>query len=459
MTEDKNIIHLFIESGPDQDRRITVPGEGGRIGRSSSNDMVLSDPSLSRFHCRVFFKPDGRLWVSDLKSTNETLVNKKPVQDLALNVGDRIEIGETILRVECNTLTGVASVREPSPSPPPPPPAPSGGAEAPAEEAAPVDIDLGFKEGKPAASSGQSKGGGRPVRWMPVVVVTLVLAILVALIYALRYVGDKGGDTAAKGGDRAPPKLQLTYEKVEAGADNIFRYYLEFDGSELSATVDDLANGRHASNTMVVDPELVKEFTRTISDSEFMSLQEEYTGLARDIHEAKDLAVTLGRKHHRVVVLNRLEPEAFKEIRLALEEFAQNELGLAALALPPEKLLELAWEAFLQAQKLYAEREVRYGNLFQAIKSFQEAEWYLETIEPKPDYYGDIVSAVEQARSDLQDRYDDLLFRSERATKLRDWDTAARHLRVISEMIPDRFDERHQKAQRKLLDVERRISN
>jgi pSer/pThr/pTyr-binding forkhead associated (FHA) protein len=64
-----------VEAGPDTGRRITVPPAGGRIGRSSQNDIELTDPSVSRFQCRVFFKPDGLLWVADLGSTNETLLN------------------------------------------------------------------------------------------------------------------------------------------------------------------------------------------------------------------------------------------------------------------------------------------------------------------------------------------------------------------------------------------------
>jgi len=83
-------------------------------------------------------------------------------------------------------------------------------------------------------------------------------------------------------------------------------------------------------------------------------------------------------------VLNTLEPEVFKTVREAIEEFGQNELGLAALALAPEKLIDLARSASLLGRNLYDQREVKHDNLAKAIRSLNEAKWYLETIEPKP---------------------------------------------------------------------------
>jgi hypothetical protein len=149
-----------------------------------------------------------------------------------------------------------------------------------------------------------------------------------------------------------------------------------------------------------------------------------------------------------VQVVNRNEPEAFKTARELLENFARNELGLAAVALPPEKLLELARDAVLLGQKLFAEREVRYENLSRAIRAFEEAQWYLETLEPKPDYYGSAVSGLEECKRALQESgWTTHRFQADRAVKLRDWAGAARHLRIICELVPDRGDERHAQAQ------------
>jgi pSer/pThr/pTyr-binding forkhead associated (FHA) protein len=45
-------VHLMVVRGDDTGKAITVPAAGARLGRSSKNDIVLADPSLSRHHCR-----------------------------------------------------------------------------------------------------------------------------------------------------------------------------------------------------------------------------------------------------------------------------------------------------------------------------------------------------------------------------------------------------------------------
>ena len=66
------------------------------IGRLPDNDVVVSDPGASREHARIRF--DGERFVlSDLGSTNGTLVNDDPTPERALEDGDRITIGSTVL--------------------------------------------------------------------------------------------------------------------------------------------------------------------------------------------------------------------------------------------------------------------------------------------------------------------------------------------------------------------------
>jgi len=131
---------------------------------------------------------------------------------------------------------------------------------------------------------------------------------------------------------------------------------------------------------------------------------------------------------------------------------------LAALARSPDELQRLARHAYLQGLKLYDEREVRDQNLSLAIRAYQEAENYLETIEPKPDFYPHIIAGRKDSERELQAKYEDRLFQAERAIKLQDWTEAARHLRVMCAMIPNRSDERNKQAMRELLDVERHLA-
>ena len=94
-----NVSHLIVEKGPDCGREITIPPNGVRIGRSSRNDVTLLDPVMSRFHCRIYWHDPHTLAVADLGSSNQTCVNGQPVQDQPLTLGDRITLGDSVLKV------------------------------------------------------------------------------------------------------------------------------------------------------------------------------------------------------------------------------------------------------------------------------------------------------------------------------------------------------------------------
>ena len=106
---------------------------------------------------------------------------------------------------------------------------------------------------------------------------------------------------------------------------------------------------------------------------------------------------------------------------------------------------------------MFQEREVQYGNLASAIRMFEESDWYLETVDPKPDYYAAMHVLLADCRQALQQAFEEAGFRAEKAIRLQDWENAARELRILCERIPDRSDPRHAESRRKLLDVEKRL--
>ncbi len=444
LSEMDTVMHLIVEAGPLRGREVHIPAGGARIGRSSRNDVVLDDPSMSRFHCRVFFKPGEGLWVADLGSSNETLLNGAAVQESRVRPGDRISIGDTVL--------GVVNDREPGD-------AGSGATSVvvpPAEPAAPPSegvIDLGLKKAMPQA------GTNRMRRFL------VGLAAAMATVAILAWVPWNRLVEALEAYNRPParevpvalPVLDVSYERVEATSSNIFRYFVEIRNETLVVQVDDLGNARHVRREKKVEVGLLRDLAKSIEATGFMDLLDDYSGLAPGVYESSDIGVTIGAKACRTRVFNRVEPDAFAAVRGQIEEFGKNELGLAALAVEPQKLIEKANEALLLGKKLYDEREVRYENLAGAIRAFRECEWYLETIEPKPAFYGDALSRRSDCERELQKRYDDIWFMAERSVKLRDWKEAARHLRIVCDMIPDRSDERNQNAYKKLVDVERHL--
>lgn len=65
------------------------------IGRESKNDIAVHDVNASRTHAELRFEPQGVWTITDLGSTNGTLVNGREVATHPLSEGDRITIGMT----------------------------------------------------------------------------------------------------------------------------------------------------------------------------------------------------------------------------------------------------------------------------------------------------------------------------------------------------------------------------
>ena len=91
---------VLREVGPDGEHRLLTVEHGPvTIGRASDNAIVLRDGRVSRYHARVQAR-QGALVLTDLGSTNGSRVNGVKVDEVVLGVGDRIELGDTVLVVQ-----------------------------------------------------------------------------------------------------------------------------------------------------------------------------------------------------------------------------------------------------------------------------------------------------------------------------------------------------------------------
>ncbi len=91
------VAKLSFESGPFAGRVVALPKEMVTVGRAPDNDVVVSDPATSGRHGRIEVRA-GAFWISDLGSTNGTLVNGEPVIEKQLSDGDLIAIGQNTMR-------------------------------------------------------------------------------------------------------------------------------------------------------------------------------------------------------------------------------------------------------------------------------------------------------------------------------------------------------------------------
>ena len=73
-------------------RTVRLEGERMSIGRDAANDLVLSDPNVSRFHAEIAVR-DGRAEVVDLGSRNGTRVDGELVERAPLERGSSVGIG------------------------------------------------------------------------------------------------------------------------------------------------------------------------------------------------------------------------------------------------------------------------------------------------------------------------------------------------------------------------------
>ena len=73
-----------------------LEGQRTTIGREVSNDITLAPSYVSRFHSEIEY--DGKSYViTDLNSSNGTLVNGKVIDQCSLNEGDRVQIGAIVM--------------------------------------------------------------------------------------------------------------------------------------------------------------------------------------------------------------------------------------------------------------------------------------------------------------------------------------------------------------------------
>ena len=78
------------------------------VGRVQGNDLLLPKGNVSKQHAKLFFR-DGRFIVTDLNSTNGTYVNRRRIQQATvISDGDRIYIGDFVLRIESNEELALA---------------------------------------------------------------------------------------------------------------------------------------------------------------------------------------------------------------------------------------------------------------------------------------------------------------------------------------------------------------
>jgi two-component system cell cycle response regulator len=98
-TLEKKVPTLVVLRGSDAGLRIPLIRETATLGRTIDSEIVLDDELISRRHAAVSLDAEkGTYFLTDLDSTNGTMVNYEPVRKVELRDGDKLFLGSTILK-------------------------------------------------------------------------------------------------------------------------------------------------------------------------------------------------------------------------------------------------------------------------------------------------------------------------------------------------------------------------
>src|SRR5262245_57256489 len=89
---------IAVVEGPDKGRTFQLRGAVARVGTGPENEILLTDPSVSRQHLTIHEAPDGYV-LRDQGSTNGTRVNGVRTGEAHLAEDGTVHVGSTALRL------------------------------------------------------------------------------------------------------------------------------------------------------------------------------------------------------------------------------------------------------------------------------------------------------------------------------------------------------------------------
>ena len=103
-------IRVEVTSGPDRGKVVVAHGDTVTLGTAAGNDLLLTDPMVSRYHLELR-RSAGRILVTDLGSTNGTGVASAQFSAASVTVapGTTLAVGDTAVSVDDGDVVMVDS--------------------------------------------------------------------------------------------------------------------------------------------------------------------------------------------------------------------------------------------------------------------------------------------------------------------------------------------------------------
>lgn len=441
---------LRVDSGDNKGKTFVVPPEGLRLGRSSSNDIHITDEELSRNHCLIEQDGEFGIRITDLASANGTYVNGKTIGSEAyeLKVGDTIKVGTSYISVlsEDNERKIVKTI--------------NGSLDLGLSK---KDDEMGYDE---ATIGPEKKPKPRP-EWMNIVWAAVIVLFVGALALVLMMPREEASakTPVAVAAKTEAPKIvsDLHYEKVIADSSKIVRYDLVFEDGLLKLAFDDVPEAnRHIQKKQKLSSDSLASLSEIIVSSKLNQLEKDYFGeSAEQINELTSyiFKAHVGSKYYEVIIENSVEPDEFQEFREMLETFVNNELKVWAMQYDAKTLIETAKKEFEIGDSKFDEADVALGNIAEAIMHYKTALQNLDTINPKPEWFSRLREQLKAAEAELNVRYRDLHYEIDRAKSLKLWEEAREKLMELREILVDKNDQRYKDATVDQIYVEKRIKD
>ena len=288
----------------------------------------------------------------------------------------------------------------------------------------------------------------------PTVFVFLSVFALGVIFLMLKYI--RGPAKVAAG----PPIFELNLVEEKGDSEKLVRSQIDISAEGIMRFYfDDMGEGRHFYREVKLNPVEIQSLQQKVRDSGLFS--ESYPGDMSRPHAILmpapllTISVRLGSLENKASFYGDL-PESAASVKEELDMLRDKRLSFPSLTLSGKELVEKAQEAFSRGKFLYDERGSKTGNLFSSVCAFKEALVFLETVEPKPDFYLNVEEYLYRSREELELEFGRLRFQAEKAIRLMQWERARDNFKKLLAKIPDKTDERYKYAIIRLEKVRKR---
>ena len=419
---------LIIKSGKGIGKEFSFVQERVRVGRLPENDLVLYDTGVSRVHCEISQENEFYM-LRDTGSANGTSLNNEVITEAQLQSGDRIQIGPVEFAfLKSDTQPQLASHDEVDTEPS------SGAIFKPERETAQRRLEQlktsELKKSELDKAIRKHKGIKSKFKKLSKIQRAGLILIPLLLLATLIFGENKQKDRSAETFNLSEIKPS---QRFGAGKVDIYTPYaatFAFEYKEGRATL------HYAVGS--IDHENEAE----------MFLNEKSIGF---------LPTAKGRWRRD---LKKILPQDFLKIGkniLSIQHRRQDTndtWGIAQLSLRTRKLAPLnparAQELYDLAKSTFETRSVAPQNLYRSIQYLKEARIHLEASEGELPLLSKTNNLFKEAKNQLQNTYDNLIFSAERALRFDKLQEAGEILRECLDYFPNQDDKRHQEVKNRL---------